>query len=177
MWNEWPRVGIGSNPGHRHRRLWERGKPTEIFALFLNYLYLRNFSFAMLSPFNLPEGILILVTDELSSPAEFLLHRSFVTHVKESKHSKTIILSVSEDIARWKAIATKSVCRSRTSRKLIVNRSIECERNATSGLEIALVCGRIIACPTTTSFIWFTPGDRPYLHKFEGGRGPHLSNS
>ncbi|KAF9455941.1 hypothetical protein BDZ94DRAFT_1285309 [Collybia nuda] len=62
----------------------------------------------MLSPFNLPDGILVLITDELSSPADFLLYRSFITHVKESKDSRTIILSVSEEIARWKAIAAKS---------------------------------------------------------------------
>ncbi|KAF8240221.1 hypothetical protein L208DRAFT_1449553 [Tricholoma matsutake] len=62
----------------------------------------------MLSPFDLPEGILILITDELLSPADFLLHRSLISHIKSSKNSKSVILSVSEGIARWKAIAAKS---------------------------------------------------------------------
>lgn len=68
----------------------------------------------MLSPFDLPEGILVLITDELPSPAEFLLHRCLITHLKSSKNSesKSLILSVSEGIARWKAIAAKSVCHS-----------------------------------------------------------------
>lgn len=64
----------------------------------------------MLSPFNLPEAILLLITDQLSSPADFLLHRSLHAHLKESKHNKSVILSVSEGIARWKAIAPKNVC-------------------------------------------------------------------
>jgi len=63
----------------------------------------------MLSPFNLPDGILLLITDELSSPADFLLHQSLITHLKETKNAKAIILSVSEEFARWQAIAMKSV--------------------------------------------------------------------
>ncbi|KAF8060707.1 hypothetical protein FPV67DRAFT_303245 [Lyophyllum atratum] len=62
----------------------------------------------MLSPFDLPEGILLLITDELASPADFLLHRVLISHIKETKHSKSVILSVSEGIERWKAIAAKS---------------------------------------------------------------------
>ncbi|RDB27283.1 Elongator complex protein 6 [Hypsizygus marmoreus] len=62
----------------------------------------------MLSPFNLPEGILLLITDELSSPADFLLHRHLASHIKEAKDGKTVILSVSEDVGRWKAVAAKS---------------------------------------------------------------------
>ncbi|KAJ7503120.1 hypothetical protein B0H11DRAFT_1987884 [Mycena galericulata] len=66
----------------------------------------------MFSPFDLPPGILLLVTDQLSSPADFVLHRSLVEHLKSAKSSakkaKAIVLSVSEDLARWKAIAAKS---------------------------------------------------------------------
>ncbi|TFK37565.1 hypothetical protein BDQ12DRAFT_607492 [Crucibulum laeve] len=62
----------------------------------------------MLSPFNLPEGIVLLITDELNSPADFLLHRSFAEHVKSAKGAKNIVLSVSDSIARWKSIALKS---------------------------------------------------------------------
>ncbi|KAJ7125283.1 hypothetical protein C8R44DRAFT_618674 [Mycena epipterygia] len=66
----------------------------------------------MFSPFDLPAGILLLVTDQLSSPADFVLHRSLIDHLKGQKKSehpkKAIVLSVSEDLARWKAIAAKS---------------------------------------------------------------------
>ncbi|KAG5641093.1 hypothetical protein DXG03_006038 [Asterophora parasitica] len=62
----------------------------------------------MLLPFNLPDGILLLITDELSSPADFLLHRTLVSHIKEAKNAKSIVFSVSEGIERWKAIAAKS---------------------------------------------------------------------
>ncbi|KAJ7935289.1 hypothetical protein B0H13DRAFT_2227178 [Mycena leptocephala] len=65
----------------------------------------------MFSPFELPSGILLLVTDQLSSPADFVLHRSLIDHLKGAKSDspkKAIVLSVSEDLARWKAIAAKS---------------------------------------------------------------------
>ncbi|KNZ74721.1 hypothetical protein J132_06356 [Termitomyces sp. J132] len=62
----------------------------------------------MLSPFNLPEGIVLLITDELSSPADFLLHQLVSSHLKDSKSAKSVILSVSEGVERWKAIAAKS---------------------------------------------------------------------
>ena len=65
-----------------------------------------------------PEGIpasgeLLLITDELSSPADFLLHRLFAAHVKRSnappEDARCIILSVSENLVKWKYIAGKSV--------------------------------------------------------------------
>ncbi|KAG6830281.1 hypothetical protein H0H92_001547 [Tricholoma furcatifolium] len=62
----------------------------------------------MLPPFNLPDGIILLVTDELSSPSDFLLHRLLISHFKESKNAKGVILSVSEGIERWRAVAAKS---------------------------------------------------------------------
>jgi hypothetical protein len=70
----------------------------------------------MISPFDLPSGVLLLVTDQLSSPADFVLHRSLIEHLKGATKSdttrpkKALVLSVSEDLARWKAIAAKSVC-------------------------------------------------------------------
>ena len=68
----------------------------------------------MLSPFNLPQGILLLITDELSAPADFLLHRGLHQHLKENNNinrakSKATILSVSEGLTRWKAVASRSV--------------------------------------------------------------------
>ncbi|KAH7928892.1 hypothetical protein BV22DRAFT_1030077 [Leucogyrophana mollusca] len=51
---------------------------------------------------------LILITDELAAPADFLLHRFLSTKIRENKTSRCIVLSVSEDFERWKAIAAKS---------------------------------------------------------------------
>ncbi|KAJ7647802.1 hypothetical protein FB45DRAFT_782758 [Roridomyces roridus] len=66
----------------------------------------------MISPFDLPQGILLLVTDQLASPADFVLHRSLIEHLKNAKPNakkrKAIVLSVSEHLARWKATAAKS---------------------------------------------------------------------
>jgi hypothetical protein len=64
----------------------------------------------MFSPFGLPEGITLLITDALSSPANFLLHRTLAAYMKKDrKDVKSVVLSVSEDIMRWKALAAKSV--------------------------------------------------------------------
>lgn len=61
----------------------------------------------ILPPFNLPEGIILLITDELGAPGNFLLHRALAQHLKTDKTA--LVLSVSESLARWKALATKSV--------------------------------------------------------------------
>jgi len=62
----------------------------------------------MLSPFDLPEGAVLLVTDELPSPADFILHQILAEHIKSKKGAaKNIVLSVSEDIAKWKSLAAK----------------------------------------------------------------------
>ena len=65
---------------------------------------------SMFSPFGLPEGITLLITDALSAPANFILHRTLAAYMKKDcKDIKCVVLSVSEDITRWKAIASKSV--------------------------------------------------------------------
>ena len=66
---------------------------------------------SMFSPFELPEGITLLITDALSAPANFFLHRTLAAYMKKDRKDvvKCIVLSVSEDITRWKAIAAKSV--------------------------------------------------------------------
>lgn len=51
---------------------------------------------------------LILVTDQLSAPADFLLHRFLHSRLKDTKQSDSIFLSVSEDIGRIKAVAAKA---------------------------------------------------------------------
>ncbi|KAK2464033.1 hypothetical protein APHAL10511_003977 [Amanita phalloides] len=61
--------------------------------------------------FDLPPCTFLLITDnDLSSPADFLLHRALHQHLKSinDTNNKAIILSVSEDLARWKAIASAS---------------------------------------------------------------------
>ncbi|KAJ7032712.1 hypothetical protein C8F04DRAFT_1356990 [Mycena alexandri] len=65
----------------------------------------------MFSPFELPSGLVLFVTDTLASPADWVLHRGLIDHLKDVKSEipkKAIVLSVSEDLARWKAIAAKS---------------------------------------------------------------------
>ena len=48
----------------------------------------------------------VVITDQLASPADFLLHRLLSEHVKSSK---CIIVSTAQDVAQWKAISTRSV--------------------------------------------------------------------
>ncbi|KAJ7595977.1 hypothetical protein C8J56DRAFT_923677 [Mycena floridula] len=62
----------------------------------------------MFSPFELPQAICVLVTDEISSPADFFLHETVASHFKKSRTSKCIILSVAEGLTKWQAIAAKS---------------------------------------------------------------------
>ncbi|KAK7692137.1 hypothetical protein QCA50_003756 [Cerrena zonata] len=56
----------------------------------------------------LSRGELLVLTDEVSSPAEFLIHRILSTHLKEANESKCLFLSVSESLTRLRAIAGKS---------------------------------------------------------------------
>ncbi|KAJ7087289.1 hypothetical protein B0H15DRAFT_781388 [Mycena belliarum] len=71
----------------------------------------------MFTPFDLPMGILLLVTDQLAASADFILHRALQEHLRPTKTAeqparvhkrKAIILSVSEPLARWKVLAAKS---------------------------------------------------------------------
>ena len=56
------------------------------------------------------EGELLLITDELSSPADFLLHRLLISRVKDAQLPlQCVVLAVSESIAKWKTISAKSV--------------------------------------------------------------------
>ncbi len=51
----------------------------------------------------------VLITDQLSSPGDFLLHQLLSEYVKSSPDGKCIIISTSQDLARWKAISSRSV--------------------------------------------------------------------
>ncbi|EKM54755.1 uncharacterized protein PHACADRAFT_197183 [Phanerochaete carnosa HHB-10118-sp] len=56
-----------------------------------------------------PPGEMLLVTDELGSPADFFLYRSLASHLRTSgKSTKCVILFVSGSIQRWKAVLAKS---------------------------------------------------------------------
>ncbi|OAX41148.1 hypothetical protein K503DRAFT_790990 [Rhizopogon vinicolor AM-OR11-026] len=50
---------------------------------------------------------LLLVTDQLQAPADFLLHRFLHLHLKQTK-TKCIILAVSDGLERWKSVASKA---------------------------------------------------------------------
>ncbi|THH08775.1 hypothetical protein EW146_g8888 [Bondarzewia mesenterica] len=63
----------------------------------------------MFPPTTLPSpGQLLLITDQLNASAHFLLHSTVAAHLKALSNSKCIILSVSEPLSRWKAIASRS---------------------------------------------------------------------
>ncbi|TFK65400.1 hypothetical protein BDN72DRAFT_801194 [Pluteus cervinus] len=62
----------------------------------------------MLPPLDLPEGVLLLITDELASPSDFLLHKCLLMNSKEARDSKIIVLSVSEGLTKWKTVASRS---------------------------------------------------------------------
>ncbi|KAH9839817.1 uncharacterized protein C8Q71DRAFT_463760 [Rhodofomes roseus] len=67
----------------------------------------------MFPPAGLPlPGELLLITDELPSPADFLLHKLLADHLKHVRGSGTqtrcLVLATVADPARWKHIAAKS---------------------------------------------------------------------
>jgi hypothetical protein len=64
---------------------------------------------SLFQPFDLPEGIMLVISDELGAPGDFLLHRALASHLKDRKKTKAIVLSVAEGLSRWKALAFKSV--------------------------------------------------------------------
>ncbi|KAJ3517047.1 hypothetical protein NLJ89_g747 [Agrocybe chaxingu] len=68
---------------------------------------------SLFSPFDLPDDIILLLSDELAAPADFILHRTLAAHLKAGLVSgrvkpKSVILSVSEGLSRWKTLAMKS---------------------------------------------------------------------
>nr|GAT49118.1 predicted protein [Mycena chlorophos] len=55
--------------------------------------------------------MLLLVTDQLSSPADFVVYRGVIDHLKppaSGRPKRAIVLSTSPEFTRWKAIAAKS---------------------------------------------------------------------
>jgi len=63
----------------------------------------------MFPPHSLPaRGESVLITDRLPSPADFLLHRYFATHIKESKEAKCIVIDTTDSQTKWKLLAGKS---------------------------------------------------------------------
>ncbi|KZT22202.1 hypothetical protein NEOLEDRAFT_1150189 [Neolentinus lepideus HHB14362 ss-1] len=56
----------------------------------------------------LSSGQVVIVTDQILSPADFLLHRTLASHFKDHKDARCIVLLVSESISRWNAIASRA---------------------------------------------------------------------
>ena len=60
-------------------------------------------------------GQLVLITDQLAAPADFLLHQILAAYIKAAAYDgastrpKAVVVSVSEPLARWKAVAARSV--------------------------------------------------------------------
>jgi len=50
----------------------------------------------------------VVITDQLASPADFLLHQLLSEYVKSSPDAKCIIISTAQDLAKWKAISSRS---------------------------------------------------------------------
>lgn len=57
-----------------------------------------------------PAGQLLLITDHLASPADFILHRALALQLKNtaSHPQHVILLSIASDFTHWSAIAAKS---------------------------------------------------------------------
>jgi hypothetical protein len=51
----------------------------------------------------------VVITDQLASPADFLLHQLLSEYMKSSPDAKCIIVSTTQDLAKWKAISSRSV--------------------------------------------------------------------
>ncbi|KAG7085750.1 hypothetical protein E1B28_003293 [Marasmius oreades] len=62
----------------------------------------------MFSPFDLPDGIFLLITDELAAPADFALISSLISHLKCFNKTKIIYLSILESWNRLQSLCTKS---------------------------------------------------------------------
>ncbi|EMD33842.1 hypothetical protein CERSUDRAFT_108095 [Gelatoporia subvermispora B] len=50
---------------------------------------------------------LLLITDELNSPADFLLYRTVFAHLKENKSARAVVVSVSGSEQTWKIMSGK----------------------------------------------------------------------
>ncbi|KAH9858998.1 hypothetical protein C2E23DRAFT_717158 [Lenzites betulinus] len=63
----------------------------------------------MFPPVDLPlPAEILVITDELSAPADFLLHRHLVDNLKNSSNAKCVLVAVSEDLGRWKSLCQRS---------------------------------------------------------------------
>ena len=51
----------------------------------------------------------LLITDQLASPGDFLLHQLLSEYVKSFPDGKCVVISTSQDLTKWKAISLRSV--------------------------------------------------------------------
>jgi hypothetical protein len=61
----------------------------------------------------------LLITDQLASPGDFLLHQLLSEYVKNFPDGKCVIISTSQDLTKWKAISSRSVSPFRIFRVLV----------------------------------------------------------
>ncbi|KJA22034.1 hypothetical protein HYPSUDRAFT_186727 [Hypholoma sublateritium FD-334 SS-4] len=83
-------------------------KCKEVLKLRVKEVVVRWVNVKMFELSDLPDGIILLITDTLAAPGDFILHRTLATHLKRHKSPRSLVLSVSEGIARWIALASKS---------------------------------------------------------------------
>ncbi|KAI5889930.1 uncharacterized protein SCHCODRAFT_02630412 [Schizophyllum commune H4-8] len=74
----------------------------------------------MTAPFELPDEVCILLTDELASPADFYLYSTAFQRLKGGR--RVLVVSAADDLARWKAVAGKSGV---NSAQQVVNKAFE----------------------------------------------------
>jgi hypothetical protein len=51
----------------------------------------------------------VLITDSLSSPADFLVFQLGLDHLKSSAGARCVFISAAHDVARWTAVSSKLV--------------------------------------------------------------------
>jgi hypothetical protein len=57
----------------------------------------------------------LLITDSLSSPADFLIYQLVFEHLKKGPGARCIFVSDSHNLAKWTTVGGKLVCLARDS--------------------------------------------------------------
>ena len=65
----------------------------------------------MFDPSTLPikAGDLLLVTDRLAAPADFIILNILTTHLRQVNHGKTVFASISQTLSHWSSISSRLV--------------------------------------------------------------------
>ncbi len=92
----------------------------------------------------------ILITDQLASPGDFLLHQLLSDYVKSFSDGKCVIISTSQDVTKWKAISSRSVS-SCFRFPILVFYPIPCNIGIQSDPEARAGLDRLYRCPNSIS--------------------------